>query len=60
MSLLLVVHWTVVLAATAIASVAAPLPFTGPLAGSVGALAVIAVACIGYVTAPTPRKAPRR
>ena len=55
-SVRLVVHWTLVLAATAVVSVAAPLPFNSPAAGWVGALAVIAVACIGYATAPTPRK----
>lgn len=60
MSVRLAAHWTAVLLATAFVSVAAPLPFAGPLAGLVGALAVIAVACIGYATAPTPRKAPRR
>lgn len=51
-----VVHWAAVLAAAGAASVAAPLPFTGPAAGTVGALASIAVVCIGYATAPTPRK----
>lgn len=56
MSVRLAVHWAVVVAATAFASVAAPLPFAGSAAGLVGALAVIAVACIGYATAPTPRK----
>lgn len=56
MSLRVVVHWTAVLAATGFVSVAAPLPFTGPAAGTAGALASIAVVCIGYATAPTPRK----
>ncbi|NUS83619.1 MAG: hypothetical protein HOY75_12960 [Streptomyces sp.] len=60
MSVRLAVHWTVTWIAAAATTVIAPLPFEGPAAGPVGALAATAVACIGYATAPTPRKAPRR
>lgn len=56
----LVAHWALTLIAAMTVDVCAPLPFTGPDAGTVGALAVIAVAAIGYATAPTiTRKATR-
>ena len=60
MSLRLAAHWAATTVAAALAEVLAPVPFTGPDAGTVGALAVTAVAAIGYATAPAiTRKAPR-
>ncbi|NUS22727.1 MAG: hypothetical protein HOV92_00665 [Streptomyces sp.] len=52
MSLRLAAHWTATTVAAALAEVLAPVPFTGPDAGTVGALAVIGVAAVGYATAP--------
>jgi len=52
-SLRLALHWTATALVAALAEVLAPIPFTGPDAGTAGALAVIAVAAIGYATAPT-------
>ena len=52
MSVRLAAHWTATALVAALAEVLAPIPFTGPDAGTVGALAAIAVAAIGYATAP--------
>jgi hypothetical protein len=47
-------HWTATLTTAAVASLAAALPFTGPLAAAAGALAAAAVCLIGYATTPHP------
>lgn len=52
MSVRLAAHWAATTVAAALAEVLAPIPFTGPDAGTVGALAAIGVAAIGYATAP--------
>lgn len=52
MNLRLAAHWTATGITAAIADILAPLPFTGPDAGTVGALTVLAVTAIGYATAP--------
>ena len=56
----MVLHWTTTTLTAAVASLAAPLPFNGPIAGTVGVFAAAAIGLIGYATTPTPTRKGRR
>jgi hypothetical protein len=59
LSFRLAAYWAAVLLAAAVASLAAAIPFTGPVANSAGVLASGAVCLIGMACAPGVRKGGR-